>query len=94
MEKAFIEARVRAAGDGIRLARAQIGLALQPDGAGAPPRDAMKDASATLRDVEAALDQLGRHIDLDVAPEMRACAGCGASIRALATLCGYCWTKQ
>jgi len=91
-ENAIIEAR--AAGEGVRRVRAGIGLALQPGEPDGPWRGALEKADATLKDVEASLEAMARHLDLEVAPTMRDCPACGASIRADATRCGHCWTAQ
>jgi hypothetical protein len=94
MEKSFLAMKVQAAGEQIRLAQDQIDLAIQSGEAGSSSIGAMGSASENLKDARSCLDEMGRHIEIEVEPPMRACSACGRSIRVQATLCGYCWHKQ
>lgn len=61
-----------------------------------PGGHALDGAAASMVLALASLDEITRHIhaDIEPAPVTVACAACGKTIRAAATLCGYCWTKR
>jgi hypothetical protein len=96
MENSFVELKLRAASDQLRLAQAGLDAAINADRAGEPNLDAMEGVSGKLSAARLSMDEIGRHLEADVeaAPLMRDCPACGKAIRAQATLCGYCWKKQ
>jgi hypothetical protein len=46
------------------------------------------------RDLSTSWNALLSHLNVEPAPEVRGCPGCGREIMRAATLCGYCWTKS
>jgi hypothetical protein len=94
METKIIEAKAIEASERIRLAGAHIDLATEQSRTGASCTDALAVSARELGEAKTALDALLAELDPGPPPAMRACQACGRSIRANATLCGYCWTKQ
>jgi len=46
------------------------------------------------RKLTSSWDSLVAHLNVEPAPEVRACPQCSREIMRAATLCGYCWTKS
>jgi len=94
METKIIKAKAIEANERIRLARAQVNLASEESRTGASCNAALEVCSRELGEAKSELDGLLAELDSGPPPAMRACPACGRSIRANATLCGHCWTKQ
>jgi len=94
METKSIKAKAIEANERIRLARSQIDLASQESRTGASCAAALEVCSRELGEAKTEIDALLVELDLGPPPAVRPCPACGQSIRANATLCGYCWTKQ
>jgi hypothetical protein len=94
MEQSFVEARVLAANERLGLAQEQLELAIQACNAGKSSVDVLNGASNKMREARTCIDEVRAHIEAtaEVAPPMRDCPACKKSVRAQATLCGYCWT--
>ena len=57
--------------------------------------DALADARDNARKTACGLVELGRLFDdmTEPSPAMRECPACARTVMALATRCGFCWTK-
>jgi hypothetical protein len=96
METAFVALQISAARDQLRRAEARIDAAIQAGRARGSSVGPLEDASGNLGEARLCIDEISRRIDAEAlaAPAMRDCPSCGKSIRADATLCGYCWRRS
>ncbi|WP_104978443.1 hypothetical protein [Sorangium cellulosum] len=90
-----MEKNILAASERLGIAQEQLDAAIQAYDASRPDVEAIKGASERLREARLCIEQIQQHIDAsaEVVPAKRNCPACGKTIRAQATLCGYCWTK-
>lgn len=95
MEPSIVENNVLAANERLSVAQEQLDAAIQTCDASTSDVAALKGVSERLREARACIDQLRQHIgaSAEAVPARRNCTACGKSVRAQATLCGYCWTK-
>src|SRR6185369_7290381 len=96
METKLIMAKALEANGQLHLAQEQIGVAGEACRTGTPSADTLELAMKSLRAAQGGLDELLAELEagIEIAPAMRECRACLRSIRAQATLCGYCWAKQ
>ncbi|WP_437573503.1 hypothetical protein [Sorangium sp. So ce887] len=95
MKESSIEKKVLAANERLSVAQERLDAAIQTNDGSWPHAEAMKEISERLREARVCNDQVQQHIEASagVVPSGRDCPACGTSIRAQATLCGYCWTR-
>lgn len=72
--------------DDVRAATAQLDSAVRD-----LSDEGVRSDSPDLAPLQAAWNRLVTALVLGPAPRMRDCPRCGRSVRAAATLCGYCW---
>ena len=94
METSIVGMKLVAAKDHLRLAQGQLDAAIQVGKAAGSSTDSLDSASGELREAALCIDAISADREAEPPPLMRACPSCDRSIRAQATLCGYCWTKQ
>lgn len=96
MKNASISPNLRAANELLTRAQLQLDAAIEADRAGEPSTKALDGAAGSLKAARLSIDALSRQVaaeDTEAAPDLRACPGCGKSVRLLATRCGYCWKE-
>lgn len=95
MKALSIEKDVLATSERLSVTQEQLDAAILTYDASCPDVEALKVISERLREARVCIDQIQQHIEasVEVVPSRRDCPACGKSIRAQATLCGYCWTR-
>jgi hypothetical protein len=95
MEPAFVALQLSATNERLRRAQEHLDAAVQAGLAHGSSVGQLERASGNLGEARLCIDEISRRIESEAlaAPATRDCPSCGRSMRAEATLCGYCWKR-